>query len=44
MTEKEFRKLRIEDLIEILMEQNNEVLRLQGELNRRKEERRELFM
>lgn len=38
MTEKEFRKLRIEDLIEILMEQNNEVLRLQGELNRRKEE------
>ena len=38
MTEKEFRKLGMEDLVEILMVQNDEVLRLQGELDRRKEE------
>lgn len=38
MTEKEFRKLGIDDLVEILMVQNDEVLRLQGELDRRKEE------
>lgn len=38
MTEKEFRKLGIDGLIELLMVQNDEVLRLQGELDRRKEE------